>query len=461
MLKLLLRLWWLQQRRNFSWKDVFVGGYIILIYVVVGLSFYYGFTAEGGELFEDGVPDTLGMGLVIGIMIPDIILKMIMKRDLTVMDDYIKARPLPERVWNRFLLFTNLVSFWNYVLPVFMLPVLIWLLDIPQTVVTFLMLWTYSIINGVFITCYRKSTSWMFKWPLWLGWIGMFMVQIGYMMFFSWMPLWMLNIGMFVLAAAIMGGLMVYLYNLKIYNETKHKASRFHTFGRINLLSLQYIGLMRAKRLRTMVLVITVIFFFDAYMMALMPDENGANGISVLIYMVGAVLMPSVVLSQWTLGIEANYFQGLMTKPVSVKRLLATCYKFYLLVSMAAVVLAIPLVFICDDITVFTLLGAFGMAAFVNLCNMPTCLFSSRLEIFSSAWFNMQGANAKINFFSIVLLIPIGLLAGVYYLWGEMAWCISSVALGMLSMALSQLLIGKLAAVFEAHKYQRMEKFME
>ena len=50
MLKLLLRLWWLQQRRNFRKRDAFVACYIIFLYVVVGFSFFQGFTESGGEL---------------------------------------------------------------------------------------------------------------------------------------------------------------------------------------------------------------------------------------------------------------------------------------------------------------------------------------------------------------------------------------------------------------------------
>ena len=43
MLKLLLRLWWLQQRRNFRKRDAFVACYIIFLYVMVGVGFYQGY----------------------------------------------------------------------------------------------------------------------------------------------------------------------------------------------------------------------------------------------------------------------------------------------------------------------------------------------------------------------------------------------------------------------------------
>ena len=60
-------------------------------------------------------------------------------------------------------------------------------------------------------------------------------------------------IGIFFLAVAVFAGLTVYLYHEKIYNEQKLKVSKFRGFSHINLFSLQYIGTLRATRVRKMV----------------------------------------------------------------------------------------------------------------------------------------------------------------------------------------------------------------
>ena len=466
MLRLLIKLWWLQQRRNFSWKDAAVGCYIIFLYVVIGVSFFMSFTKNGGNLTGEDMPATLGMGVVVGMLVPDIFMKMVMKRDITAMDDYVKSRPMPEKIWNRFLLTTNLVSFWNYVLPVLMLPVFIFLLSSAgQVIGSFLLLLAFSYINGVYITCWRKATEWMLKWPLVLGWVGMYVVLIGYLIFSSFFVAWCAFIGMFLLASAILAGLIVYLYHLKIYNEQKRKASRFHGFKEINLFSLQYIGTMRAKRIRNMVLLITAIFLFDAYMFALMPSEASEDLMGkqamVTLYVVGAILLPSVVLSQWTFGVEANFFQGLMTKPVKVEEMLRNSFYYYLMVSFVALLLVVPFLFMEVGVNIFVLGGGFCLAVFINLFNLPTCLFSSRLEIFSSSMFSMQGANLKINLYAVAFLLPLGIVIGIYYLWGEMAWACTCIALALLSLCIHKWFISKVAALFYANRYRRMEKFME
>ena len=125
-------------------------------------------------------------------------LKMVMKRDITAMDDYVKSRPVPEKIWNKFLLTTNLVSFWNYVLPVLMLPVFIYFLPVGQVIASFFLFLAFSYIDGIYITCYRKATEWILKWPLILGWMGMFAVLIGYMFVASFFPVWMGWIGIVI-----------------------------------------------------------------------------------------------------------------------------------------------------------------------------------------------------------------------------------------------------------------------
>ncbi len=464
MLRLLLRLWWVQQRRNFSKRDAIVGGYIIFLYVVFGASFFISFTEKGGSLAEEDLPATLGAGLVIGMLLPDIFLKLIMKHDITAMDDYVKSRPVPERIWNRFLLTTNLLSFWNYVVPVLMIPVFIFLLSPVQVVASFFLLLAFSYVDGIYVTCFRKATEWMLKWPLVLGWIGMLVVLIGYLVLASFFPVWMTFMGLFILALAVFAGLTVYLCNLKIYNEQSRKSSRFRGFNHVGLFSLQYIGTMRAKRVRNMVLLVTAIFLFDSYLYAFMPADNSSDAMlssTYFIYVIGSVLLPSVCLSQWTFGVEANFFQGLMTKPIKVEQLLRNCFYFYSIVSAVALLLVVPFLFIGDGIGISVLIGAYCLAVFINLFNLPTCLFSSRLEIFNSSMFNMQGANLKINLYAVAFLVPLGILAAIYYFWGEMAWSLTCVGLALVSVASHRWVIGKVAAMFYRRRYERMAKFME
>lgn len=463
MIKFLLRLWWMQQRRNFTWKDMVIGGYIVLIYILVGVGFYLG-AEDDGNVLEAGLLTGVASTVFVAIfLVPDMILKLVMKRDVTAMDDYIKSRPIPESSWNKFLLLTNLASFWNYVIPVLLLPLLLYTMPCGQALVTFLLVLGYSLLDGMVITAHRKATGFWTRVPLWAGWVSLFLILCLFAFLSTFMTVGSANLVVLILAIVAFAAVCGYLFSIKNYNEHKQKSTSVHNFGRTTLFTMQLMGVLRAKRIRNMVLVVTLVYFFNAYLMALMPAEEDVSfqDSSLVLYVVGAIMLPSLVLSQWTFGIEANFFHGLMSKPVTVRQLLQNCYYFYLLVSAAATVLSLPFLFLTDTITLPILLGGYAMSVFVNLCNMPTALFSSRLDIFAGSMFNYQGANMKINLYAIAFVIPIGLLVAVYHFFGAMAWTVSSILLALLSIAIHKRVLDKVALIFNARKYQRMEKFME
>ena len=105
-------------------------------------------------------------------------------------------------------------------------------------------------------------------------------------------------------------------------------------------------------------------------------QEIGDKVAMTTLYVAGAILLPSVVLSQWTFGIEANFFHGLMTKPVKVKQMLQSCYYYYMVVSAVALLLTLPFLFLRAGIGVQVLIGGFCLAVFINLsiCLQPSSL---------------------------------------------------------------------------------------
>ena len=150
-----------------------------------------------------------------------------------------------------------------------------------------------------------------------------------------------------------------------------------------------------------------------------------------------------------------------MTKPVKVKQMLQNCFYYYMVVSAVALLLTLPFLFLQAGIGIQVLISGFCLAVFINLFNLPTALFSSRLEIFQTSMFSMQGANLKINLYAIAFLFPLAGVCAIYHFFGETAWFITCVALAVISIAIHKCFIAKIAAIFEKNKYKRMEKFME
>ena len=116
-LKSLIRL----QKRQFSQKKgnlELVGPLILLVYFwAMEIMLYFLFKEQLQSLPPIIVPVVL-----VSVLISDFLLKIIMVRDHSVMDPFLKSRPVSRKQWNRFLALSQFWNFGNLVVPVIMLP---------------------------------------------------------------------------------------------------------------------------------------------------------------------------------------------------------------------------------------------------------------------------------------------------------------------------------------------------
>lgn len=73
----------------------------------------------------------------------------------------------------------------------------------------------------------------------------------------------------------------------------------------------------------------------------------------------------------------------------------------------------------------------------------------------------MQGANMKINFYALSLLIPFGISAVVWLVFSAETWAVMSMVLGLASLVVHKPVIASVAAKFNSRRYERMESFMK
>lgn len=157
MLKILLKLWWIQKRRTFDWKRLGLFIYMMLC-VIVGLC--AGYWQAGGEL--DQLTSRGEMGLIIVpfvvILSPfELWMKLLLKTDAAGMDDYLRSKPIPKATWNHFLLVTNLVDYLNWFIPVMVLIIGKTLMPIGYALLAFCLSLTQNFVDGLMITGVRKA----------------------------------------------------------------------------------------------------------------------------------------------------------------------------------------------------------------------------------------------------------------------------------------------------------------
>ena len=452
MLKLLIKLWADQKRRNFKWGRFFGQAYFfalfMIISVIITFATYEDIGAEGAESI---VPFMAAC-----IIIPDFLHKLLMKHDETVMDHYLKSKPIPERIWNRFLLVTNLVNFWNWVIPILLLPFCLVFLKWTAILPSFLLLLTVSMVGGVAITALRRAKGWTNKWPVLVAMAVWALFAFVYSLLAFILPWGVHIVGFFLLGFGAVAVFYNYLCELHRYDESQAKVDRLFLTGSTSLFSMEYVGVLRSKRLRVGVLVLPLIFVFNSY-----TQVNLEQNFTFYMMLMFAIFAPSMMLGQWVFGIEGNYFDGLWTKPVDIRTILKNKFWFFSLLNILPTLLVLPLVWIADLSPWLLPVTWLFTAGLANLTLMPTALISSRIEMFQSAFFNYQGASLAINLYGLAVIIPLAAYCACLSLLPLTTALIVLAAAGILGFALHHVVIGWITRKYEQNRYKNFERYRQ
>ena len=242
---------------------------------------------------------------------------------------------------------------------------------------------------------------------------------------------------------------------MRAYDEHEQHASNIRSVGDVTLFSTEYLSVLRSKRFRFPIIMFTILFLLQSYTF---PHDD-INRMNIALYFL--LCWPSLFLGQWVFGIEGNYFHGLWTKPYSVEQLLLNKYKFFILLTLGMAVLLIPAIFFMGlrPTTLLALILLLGCGQ--NLLMMPTCLFSTRLDLFTSSFFNYQGANMRITIYSLICFIPLAIYAictlALPPLWGDAVMA----AIGLVALAIHRPCIRKLAQKWVYNRYENMERYLK
>ena len=462
MLKILLQLWWTQKRRTFDWKRMGIFIYMVLC-VVVGL--IVGHWQGGSNPFEAIRNDNLELiivPLVVMFSPMELLMKFLLKTDAAGMDDYLRSKPVPQATWNRFLLVLNLLDYLNWFIPIMVFGLSCLLMSAGYALLAFGLSLTLNIADGLLITGLRKAQGWEYKLPLWLMLLFYYCLATPFMIFFmSWFGPFGSVVAWFFATLGFGATVYAYLCYVKHYNEQRGQQAKAGRIGGSSLFSMEYISLLRSKRLRTGYLTLVVVMTLQAYLQnRTMSDEIGESAMAG-IFLLLAVMFSSMMLGQWIFGIEGNFFHGLMTKPVSVYGMLERKFLFFLLLDSITAVLLIPGIFL-GYWTTMAWLSTLLLGAGSNVLLLPTCLFSKRIDLFSSAFFNYQGANMGVNVYGFVVLIPVAAYAllAIFIDNTLVVYAITAV-LGLLLLGTSKRVLRLVAHKFMAKRYKRMEDFMK
>lgn len=464
MLKLLLSLRYSLWRRNFSWKKFLVVLYLVGVMLMMIVGILFASYAMLAGLLGNLPPAALAIALVAMLALPDFILKMIWNTDAVVMDDFLRTKPVPSRVWNRFMAILLTVDPWNLVMPMFVALVSAWLLPAGITVLAVVAALVQTLMLSWLVADIHKAPDIEHSLPLWIGAVvyylgttglGVFLVMMAKMFHLPGSP-WTELVLFIVLDIVLTAVLYLYFCRMRAYDEHEQHANTVRSVGDVTLFSTEYLSVWRSKRFRAPIIMFTVLFLLQCYTMP--ADESNRTFINLYLYFL--LGWPSMYLGQWVFGVEGNYFHGLWTKPYSVEHVLQNKYKFFILLTLCMAVLLIPAIFLMGLRPTTLLAMILFLGCGQSLLMLPTCLFSTRLDLFTSSFFNYQGANMRITVYSLIILIPLAIYTictlALPPLWGDALMA----AIGLATLAVHRPCIRKLAQKWKDNRYRNMERYL-
>ncbi len=461
----LFRLWWIQKRRSFRWKDSFVALYLAVLFVVIVVMLHSALAAELDRAALPFALNTLVPLLGICIIPSDLLIKLFWRRSPVEMDDYLRSRPVAPKDWAWLVLLDSKLNFIQWMLPLSMAFVTALFIGIGWGVLTFFVAFSCTLFNALIQNCLRRAPKKIDCLFLFLGYL-VWLVCIVLFTLFAFFRLMEWGTVVISLLLILYNSLVCYLLHrcftlMKSYSEETHVpvTSTAHSLGAVSMWSIEWMQLLRSSRLRTSFLVLAIMLPLTAYLQQVSPSPDNFHGLAIDPTLLLSIAFPSILMAQWVLGVEANYFSGIWTKPWSVEGILRRKYYFFCMICVAMSLIMLPAV-IWLNLSLWTLISVllFSCGA-ILLPMMATCLYSSRIDLFGKAFFNYQGGNKQLNAMSLLMFLPLGLYF-VLYAFLPLPWAHLVVSLiGLLAFSLHSVYIHWITNIWHRRRYEIMERW--
>ena len=391
----------LQFRQFFRQKNKGLIGIIIIVayFWLLELLLFFMLREEGIM----AVPPLLVSLVLLSFIIPDFLFKLIFEHDQTVMDAFVKTRPIPQSSWDRFLTLSQLWKSSNLTLPLILAPACFLFLPFGWGLAVLLTLYLFSAFGGFLVMLFKHRG------------------------------------------------------NYPSEKQVSAKAGRFIRQGgrQHHIFGIQSRSFLRSKRLKRSWLFLSIFFLLEFILYGSMEGNRFGD-----FYLFGFLIITTIMLSQYGFGVEANFFSAIWTRPVPISWILRD--KFRLSAALGGIALLITLPF-CIWFKISLLapvayaLFASGFCSLLLLIDAYNC---TPFDLFGKTFFNYQGASGTFKASVIVgTILLMGLGWGLPAIFpGWPSYLILS-ALGLLGFIFHRPYFDWVERKFLKDKYKYLEKY--
>ena len=337
------------RRLSFTGMKSFLGLGLLVLYVWVfffAIYFYF-----GDELLAE-VPQEIWVIAPLCMVIPDFMFKLTFVSYCSVMDAFLKSRPIPLAKWKKFLALSHFWDPANLLVPIMLAPMFFLTLPWVSALPLLLILYVLSVLNGYWAMRIKRRGPYQSKKKV---------------------------------STFFYGGSSL--------------SARHARFG------LQYKSFLRSKRLWIPVLIFFVFFTFE--FLTLFTEKGNRLSMSTAFMLFMVVYYPICEPMQFGLGIEANSFSALWTRPGHLSEILNDKYRFGMM--MGGIIAAIMLILhftmhtpILEPLSYVFFVA--GLGSMIHLVQAYRCV---PFDLFGTAFFNHQGTSSSFSLISVIGLVVI------------------------------------------------------
>ena len=391
----------LRFRQFFRQKNKGLVGKIIIVayFWFLELLFFFLLRDEGGM----GFPPLLVALILLGAIVPDALIKIIFEHDQTVMDPFIRTRPISQSSWDRF---QSISQFWkssNLAMPLILAPACFLFMPFGWGLATLLVLYLFSVFGGFLVMLFKHRG------------------------------------------------------NYPLEKRVSAKAGRsFRPGSGHHIFGIQSRSFLRSKRLKTSVFLLTAVFFFQFISQGL-----GSVGHFDSIFLCFTILYPSIVLAQWGMSIEANFFSGIWTKPISISRLLTDKFLFSAFLGVVAALITLPFCVWFEIPLYAPLVYALfntGVGILLILVDAYNCM---PFDLFGKTFFNYQGSASTFKasaFLAIIVVMVIPII--LQFILPDWLFYLILAVFGLAGILFHRPYFRWVERQFLNNRYKYMEKYL-
>ena len=414
-MKILFTLYFRGLWRNFRKGELFAKLYVLFVFWMLegGVCYAIMSSDQASEVMRLLAPLLVAV-CSMAFMLPDMIYRFFMTHEATAMDAFLRTRPMKEETWDWFLWLSQMLHPENLLLPALVLPFAIIVMPIGWGLCLLLSLYLVSVFDAIVMMEMRRGSDYpevnKRQTPAGEGWLERLMMRL----------------------------------NLRFMRDA--------VFG------IQSRSLMRSRRLQIMIIVLFVWFSFYGYFQGF--TAPGGDQMALDFFFFFTIMLPSMTLAQFGLGIEANFFSGLWTRPVALRRILDDKFHFYTAITLFGSLIYLPAA--CMGMVHWcVLIGAVLLTiGFCNVYMLWPCFHCEPFDLMGKAFFNQQGSRSSFNpkvfgliFGSMALhMVPLLLLSPVWYMVVQMVVC-------GVSLYFRPKFFDYLVRDFEKKRYKYMERY--